>query len=243
MIKLIPAIDIIDGECVRLTMGDYSQKKTYSTSPLDIARQFEEAGITYLHVVDLDGAKAGKIINLGVVKEIVENTGLKVDFGGGVKKKEDIEELLNIGVDKINIGSLAVKDKPLVFQWIQEFGAEKIILSADSRDGKVSVNGWKTDSGIDLIDFIGDYVEAGIKYVTCTDIHVDGMLTGPSVELYRQLAEKFPTIDLIASGGVSKMGDIHVLNALGIYGVITGKAIYEGKIEMEELEQFIKNHA
>lgn len=233
--RIIPAIDVIDGKCVRLTQGDYAQKKVYNENPLEVAMDFENAGVAYLHLVDLDGAKAGKVVNWKVIESITQNTKLRVDFGGGIKTEEELSRLFQSGVRQVNLGSIAVKDPPLVERWIRKFGAGKIILSADVRNEKIAISGWLKDSAIDIADFIQDYIRMGITYVTCTDISTDGMLQGPNIGLYSKLLDKFPSIKLIASGGVSNMNDIHELKKISVDGVIVGKAIYEGKVDLKEL--------
>lgn len=233
--RIIPAIDIIDGKCVRLTQGDYDQKTIYDERPLEVAKRFEDAGLQYLHLVDLDGAKAGKVVNWKVIESISTNTTLHVDFGGGIKTEAEIHQLFNVGVRQVNLGSIAVKAPDLVESWIKSFGADKIILSADVKGEKIAIGGWLEDSSIDITDFIRDYLKKGIQYVTCTDISTDGMLTGPNVNLYSKLLDTFPTIKLIASGGVSGMADIEALKKINVDGVIVGKAIYEGRVELDAL--------
>lgn len=233
--RIIPAIDIIDGKCVRLTQGDYAQKTVYNENPLDVARTFEAAGLQYLHLVDLDGAKAGKVVNWNVIESITSKTSLKVDFGGGVKTEKEIARLFAAGVRQVNLGSIAVKAPDLVQDWIESFGPETIILSADVKNDKIAIGGWLEDSGIGIVDFIADYQRRGIRYVTCTDISTDGMLSGPNLQLYSKLLNTFPTIKLIASGGVSGMADIEALKKINVDGVIVGKAIYEGKVELDVL--------
>lgn len=233
--KIIPAIDIIDGKCVRLTQGDYTRKKVYNENPLEVAMEFENAGLSYLHLVDLDGARAGKVINWKVIESIAQRTKLIVDFGGGIKTGDEISRLFQSGVRQVNLGSIAVKDPALVGKWIGKFGGEKIILSADVRDENIAISGWLKDSAINIADFIQDYIRMGITYVTCTDISTDGMLQGPNLDLYSKLLAKFPSIKLAASGGVSNMGDIHALRNIGVDGVIVGKAIYEGRVDLKEL--------
>jgi phosphoribosylformimino-5-aminoimidazole carboxamide ribotide isomerase len=233
--RIIPAIDIIDGKCVRLTQGDYAQKKIYNDNPLEVAKTFEDAGLKSLHLVDLDGAKAGKVINWKVIESISSNTKLLVDFGGGIKTDEEINRLFQAGVRQVNLGSIAVKNPELVGNWIEKFGAEKIILSADVKNEMIAISGWLEDSSISIFDFIKDYLEKGIRYITCTDINTDGMLQGPNVELYKKLLNRFPEVKLIASGGVSKVKDLEVLKKTGVNGVIVGKAIYEGKIDIGSL--------
>ncbi|MBT1700722.1 1-(5-phosphoribosyl)-5-[(5-phosphoribosylamino)methylideneamino]imidazole-4-carboxamide isomerase [Fulvivirgaceae bacterium PWU4] len=236
--RIIPAIDIIDGKCVRLTQGDYAQKKIYNEDPLAVAKSFENAGIKYLHLVDLDGAKAGAVKNWAVVKAITSATKLQVDFGGGIKKEDDITKLLDHGVKQVNLGSIAVKDPKLVFHWISKFGADKIILSADVKNELVQISGWLESASITIEDFVKDFEQHGIRYITCTDISTDGMLSGPNEALYQKLVKRFPGIQWIASGGVSAVSDLEKLKTLGMDGVIIGKAIYEGKIKLEELTKF-----
>ena len=233
--RIIPAIDIIDGKCVRLTQGDYAQKKIYNEDPLQAAKEFEDSGLQYLHLVDLDGAKAGKVVNWKVIESIASGTNLKIDFGGGVKTEEELKSLRRAGVQQVNLGSIAVKNPGLVQRWIQEYGADFIILSADVRDEKVAIGAWLEESSIPVFDLVSSYLPHGIRYVTCTDIGTDGMLRGPNVALYKKLKSAFPTVSLIASGGVSGMRDIQALRQAGVDGVIVGKAIYEGKILLREL--------
>ena len=234
--RLIPAIDIIDGKCVRLTKGDYSTTKIYNESPLEVAKQFEAHGIKHLHMVDLDGAKAKSIVNYKVLELVASKTSLKIDFGGGIKSDEDIKVAFNSGAQQITAGSIAVKNKEQVLKWLATYGAEKIILGADCRDKKIATQGWTETSSLDVIDFIKDYELAGIKSVICTDISKDGMLEGASEILYKEIMEQ-TTINLIASGGVANMDDLYSLKALGCDGAIIGKAIYEGRITMKQLEE------
>lgn len=233
--RIIPAIDIIDGKCVRLSQGDYAQKKVYNENPLEVAKSFEDAGIQYLHLVDLDGAKAGKVVNWKVIESIANHTGLAVDFGGGIKTEEEISALFSSGIKQVNLGSIAVKNAELVETWIASYGTDRIILSADVRNELVAISGWLEDSGLNIIEFIKSYVAKGISYITCTDISTDGMLTGPNLQLYKKILDKFPDLHLIASGGVSNLDDLHQLKSLNLDGVIIGKAIYEGRITIEEL--------
>ena len=233
--RIIPAIDIIDGKCVRLTQGDYAQKVIYSEDPLEMARSFEDAGLTHLHLVDLDGAKNGKVTNWNVVEAIAKNTKLKVDFGGGIKTRDEVNKLLAAGVEQVNLGSIAVHEPDKVIAWMEEFGADSIILSADVKNEFISINGWQDKSTINIVTFLRDYVHRGIVNVTCTDISTDGMLTGPNFELYEKLLLSFPQLIVIASGGVSCVDDLIELKRIGVDGVIVGKAIYEGKITLEEL--------
>jgi phosphoribosylformimino-5-aminoimidazole carboxamide ribotide isomerase len=235
--RIIPAIDIIDGKCVRLTQGDYAQKKIYNENPVDVAKSFEDAGLQYLHVVDLDGAKAGKVMNWKVVEALTSQTNLEVDFGGGIKTQEDIQRLFDAGVEQVNLGSIAVKDPAKTQEWIRTYGKKKIILSADVKDERISINGWQQSSDLTITAFIREYLRHGIEFVTCTDISVDGMLTGPNIELYKTLLLTFPQLHLVASGGVSNFDDLIELRRIGVDGVIVGKAIYEGKIQLKELPQ------
>ena len=235
MIELIPAIDIIGGQCVRLTKGDYDKKTVYRDSPAEVAKEFEGIGFKRLHVVDLDGAKSKHIVNEQVLKAITTNTRLTVDFGGGIKTDEDIEKAFAAGASMVTIGSIAVTNPDLFMGWLGKYGAERIILGADVRHGKISINGWKEDSSEDLLPFLKRYVDAGVRNVLCTEISKDGTLAGPSIELYQSMMEAYPELHLIASGGVSSIEDIQALDAVGIPAVVFGKAIYEGKINLNEL--------
>ncbi len=234
MIELIPAIDIIDGKCVRLTKGDYNQKTVYG-NPLDMAQRFEAIGHHRLHVVDLDGAKSKHVVNSDVLHQITKGTDLIVDFGGGIKTDEDIEKAFEAGASMVTIGSVAVTCPDLFKRWLQRFGAERIILGADVRNGMISINGWKEDSQEHLTDFMRRYVDMGIKNVLCTEISKDGTLSGPAIPLYKDIMSAYPQLNLIASGGVSSIDDIKVLDASGIPAVVFGKAIYEGRIDLQEL--------
>jgi phosphoribosylformimino-5-aminoimidazole carboxamide ribotide isomerase len=233
--RIIPAIDLIEGKCVRLSQGDYNSKKIYHEDPLAVAQSFEDAGLQYLHLVDLDGAKAGRVTNWKVIESITTHTALRVDFGGGVKTRDEIEKLLNFGIEQVNLGSIAIKDRLKVFDWISSFGSQKIILSADVKNEKIAISGWQEDSSVHITDLIQDYLDHGLQYVTCTDISTDGMLKGPNIELYQKLLRHFPAIKLVASGGVSEMADLAALKKIGVDGVIIGKAIYEGRIQIHEL--------
>lgn len=235
-IELIPAIDIIDGKCVRLTKGDYGQKKVYNDDPVAQAKEFERLGMKRLHVVDLDGAKAKHVVNLEVLKGIAAATNLKVDFGGGIKSDDDIEKAFAAGASLVTIGSIAVSQPDTFMKWLDHYGAEKIILGADVRNGLVSINGWKEDSREELLPFLSRYVKAGVKNVLCTEISRDGTMSGPSTELYRKVMAAFPDIHLIASGGVSGDEDIVELERAGIPAVVFGKAWYEGKINLDKLK-------
>ncbi len=237
--EIIPAIDIIDGKCVRLTQGDYAQKKVYGDDPLEMAKQFEDAGIQRLHLVDLDGAKARKIVNQPVLESIAQNTALKVDFGGGVQSDEDIQLAFQSGAAQVTGGSIAVRNQDLFENWIRVYGSEKIILGADARNRKIAIGGWEEATTADVISFIQEYVVKGIRYVICTDVAKDGLLQGPSLDLYKDILKEVPGIGLIASGGVSSMKDLEDLREIGVYGTIVGKAFYEGKISLEELASFV----
>lgn len=232
---IIPAIDIIDGKCVRLSQGDYAQQTVYHHNPVDVARQFEAAGITHLHVVDLDGAKAQHIINHHVLSAITTHTKLQVDFGGGVKTDADIQLAFASGAAQITAGSIAVKSPETVSRWLSTYGPEKIILGADVQGENIAINGWQQNSDVYLYDFLQAYIQQGIQYVICTDISKDGMLQGPSLDLYKNILARFTQLKLIASGGVSCIDDLHALKQAGLYGAIVGKAFYEGKIALHEL--------
>jgi phosphoribosylformimino-5-aminoimidazole carboxamide ribotide isomerase len=235
--RIIPAIDIIDGKCVRLAQGDYGQKKVYNENPLEVAKGFEDAGLSYLHLVDLDGAKAGKVTNWKIVESLTTGTTLQIDFGGGIKTADEIEKLFDYGISQVNLGSIAVKNPSLVYEWIESFGADKIILSADVKHKLVAISGWMENSALTVEDFIADYIRKGITYVTCTDISTDGMLSGPNTHLYTELLELFPELKLVASGGVSSMDDLLQLKAAGCMGAIVGKAIYEGRVSLKQLRE------
>jgi phosphoribosylformimino-5-aminoimidazole carboxamide ribotide isomerase len=235
MIELIPAIDIIDGQCVRLTKGDYDQKTVYRDSPAEVAKEFEQKGFKRLHVVDLDGAKSKHIVNDEVLHRITTETNLTVDFGGGIKTDEDIEKAFSAGAAMVTVGSIAVTQPELFIGWLEKYGADRMILGADVRNGKISINGWKEDSAEDLLPFLRKYIDAGVKTVLCTEISKDGTLQGPAIELYKEVMAAYPTLHLIASGGVSSIDDIKALDRAGIPAVVFGKAIYEGKINLNEL--------
>ena len=254
--RIIPAIDLIDGKCVRLTKGAYESKKVYREDPLEVAREFEDAGIKYLHLVDLDGARSAHIVNHGVLEKIASKTGLAVDFGGGLKSDEDVRIAFESGAGQITGGSIAATDPELFLSWLERYGPDRIILGADARDGYISVSGWQEETGRKLIPFVTRYQQKGVNYVICTDIGRDGMLEGPSLQLYRELLKKTaiaetriglsgvedlerPGISLIASGGVSQVDDLWQLKRIGCEGAIIGKALYEGRISLEELEPFI----
>ena len=235
MIELIPAIDIIGGQCVRLTKGDYDQKTVYRNSPAEVAKEFEQIGFKRLHVVDLDGAKSKHIVNEQVLKAITAETNLVVDFGGGIKTDADIEKAFSAGASMVTIGSIAVTDPDRFMGWLEKYGASRIILGADVRNGKISINGWKEDSGEALLPFMKKYIDAGVRNVLCTEISKDGTLAGPAIDLYKEMMATYPELHLIASGGVSSIDDIKALEAAGIPAVVFGKAIYEGKINIKEL--------
>lgn len=239
MIELIPAIDLIEGKCVRLTQGKYDSKKIYNEDPLEVAKTFEDHGIRRLHVVDLDGARAGRIINYKVLEKLATRTSLIIDFGGGLKQEDDLEIAFESGAQMVTGGSIAVKDPERFASWIRKFGSDKIILGADAKEKKIAVSGWEETTDTDLIPFISEYYEKGISKVICTDISKDGMLEGPSVGLYEEIREAIPFIYLIASGGVSSVEDIERLKESGIPAVIFGKAIYEGKISLKDLLRFM----
>ncbi|MBQ2589651.1 MAG: 1-(5-phosphoribosyl)-5-[Prevotella sp.] len=235
MIELIPAIDLIDGKCVRLTKGDYNQKKVYNENPVEIAKGFEEMGFKRLHVVDLDGARSKHIVNVDVLKAITTETNLIVDFGGGIKSEEDIEKAFANGASMVTIGSIAVTQPELFLKWLDQYGAEKLILGADVKNGMISINGWKEDSAEQLLPFLKKYIDHGVKNVLCTEISKDGTLQGPALQLYQEIMAAYPQLHLIASGGVSSNEDIIALDQAGIPAVVFGKAFYEGKINIPEL--------
>ena len=235
MIELIPAIDIINGQCVRLTKGDYDQKKVYNDDPAAVAKEFEQAGFRRLHIVDLDGAKSKHIVNDDVLRRITSETSLIVDFGGGIKTGEDIEKAFEAGASMVTVGSIAVTQPQLFISWLNQYGADKMILGADVRNGMISINGWKEDSTEELLPFLKKYIDAGVKNVLCTEISKDGTLQGPAVTLYKEVMKAYPQLHLIASGGVSRKEDIDELEREGIPAVVFGKAIYEGRIDLKEL--------
>lgn len=236
--RIIPAIDIINGKCVRLTKGDYATQKTYRDNPLDVAREFEDHGIRYLHLVDLDGARSKHIVNHGVLRQITEGTSLQVDFGGGIKSDDDLRIAFENGAAQITGGSVAQQQPELFLQWLEHYGAERIILGADSHHRKIATQGWQKQSEEDVVDFIASFATKGVAYVICTDISKDGMLQGPSLELYREILSG-SDVRLIASGGITSMADLERLQAIGCEGAIIGKAIYEGHIQLKELQSFI----
>lgn len=239
MIELIPAIDIIDGKCVRLSQGDYESKKVYNENPVEVAKELEAHGIRRLHVVDLDGAASHHVVNYRTLEQIAVNTSLIIDFGGGIKNDEDLRIAFENGATMVTGGSVAVKNPELFCGWLQAYGPEKIILGADVKDRKIAVNGWKDESACELFPFLKEYVEKGVRKVICTDISCDGMLQGPSTTLYREVLEQYPGLFLIASGGVSCADDIRELEVAGVPAVIFGKALYEGRITLKDLEDFL----
>lgn len=241
MIELIPAIDIINGQCVRLTKGDYDQKKVYNDDPAAVAREFEQLGFKRLHIVDLDGAKSKHIVNDAVLRKITTETNLIVDFGGGIKTEVDIEKAFEAGASMVTVGSIAVTNPELFILWLDKYGADKMILGADVRNGMISINGWKEDSTEELLPFLKKYIDSGVKNVLCTEISKDGTLQGPAVKLYKKVMEAYPQLHLIASGGVSQKEDIEELEREGIPAVVFGKAIYEGRIDLKELLKWAKD--
>jgi len=236
--EIIPAIDLIDGKCVRLTEGDFKQKTIYNESPLEVAKQFENAGIKRLHLVDLDGARAGKVQNWKVLESISRETGLVIDFGGGIKTAEEVEKVFDLGVRFATIGSIAVKNELMLVTWFEKYGADRFLLGADVKNEKLAIGGWLETTGIDIIDFIEKYLGHGIRQLFCTDVSKDGKLEGPSIDLYRKILHHFPNIHFIASGGVSSKDDLILLREIGCNGVIVGKAIYENRISINDLTAF-----
>ncbi|WP_080059682.1 1-(5-phosphoribosyl)-5-[(5-phosphoribosylamino)methylideneamino]imidazole-4-carboxamide isomerase [Spirosoma aerolatum] len=236
---IIPAIDLIEGKAVRLTQGDYSQKKEYNARPLEVAQQFEDAGLTRLHLVDLDGAKEKRVINWKVLELIASKTKLHIDFGGGVQSDEDLRVVFECGAKQVTGGSIAVKQPEVMERWLSQLGSEAIILGADAKNEKIAVSGWEESTEVWVYDFVEKWVEKGISYVISTDVAKDGLLQGPSFELYRNLQDQFPKLNVIASGGVSNMADIETLADMNVFGVIVGKAIYEGRVTLKELSRFM----
>ena len=235
---IIPAIDLIDGKCVRLTQGDYAQKTIYNENPLEVALQFQDIGITRLHLVDLDGAKKGEVVNMPVLEKLASKTNLTIDFGGGIKTDNDIKKVFDAGAHIATIGSVAVKNPEHFFKWVELYGADKILLGADVKEEKIAVGGWLETTDISIFDFIKSNISKGVKTIFCTDIAKDGLLQGPSIDLYKKMIQQFPQLHLIASGGVTTLNDLIVLKEAGCSGAIVGKAIYEGRISMEQLKQF-----
>ena len=236
--QIIPAIDIIDGKCVRLTEGDYTQKKIYNEHPLEVAKEFEDAGLQRLHLVDLDGAKAGAVKNWKVLETIAAKTALVIDFGGGIKKEEDVKIVFNSGAALATVGSIAVKDEERFVSWLQQFGADKFLLGADVKDEKITIGGWLETTDIWIYDFIEKYINYGVQQIFCTDVSKDGKLEGPSNELYKNILSKFPKLHFIASGGVSSIKDLEDLQNIGCSAAIIGKAIYEGRVTLNDLKWF-----
>jgi phosphoribosylformimino-5-aminoimidazole carboxamide ribotide isomerase len=239
MIRIIPAIDIIDGKCVRLSEGDFDRKKVYDQEPLNVAKRFEDAGVTHLHLVDLDGAQQKKIVNHTILESIASKTELHIDFGGGIQSDEDLKKAFEYGAHQITAGSIAVREEEVVLQWLEEYGSNKIILGADSKEGKIAVSGWKEVTDIDLHRFLSKYVDLGFRSAICTDVSKDGMLEGTNLNLYRSIKQKFPQLFLIASGGVTQKSEIESLEQIGVNGVIIGKALYEGLIDLSELKDYL----
>lgn len=237
--RIIPAIDIIEGKCVRLSKGDYNTKIIYNENPIEVAKEFEQHGIEYLHLVDLDGAKASHIVNYKVLEQIANQTNLKIDFGGGLKSDEDLKIAFESGANQITGGSIAVKNPDIFKSWIAKYGNDKIILGADANNEKIAIGGWLEESDKELIPFVQEYKNEGVNYVICTDISKDGMLQGPSFDLYKKMLEQIPAIKLIASGGISTFDELPKLAALGCEGTIIGKAIYENRISLKQLELYI----
>jgi len=238
MIRIIPAIDIIDGKCVRLTKGDYNQKKIYNEDPLEVAKEFEENGIKYLHLVDLDGAKSAGVVNWKVLEKIASNTSLTIDFGGGIKTDEDINIAFENGAAQINVGSTAIKNRPLFIKWLLKYGSDKVILSADAKNEKIAIGGWQDATETDIYDFIGSFQNVGLQYLVSTDIDKDGMLQGASLDLYKNILEKYPEMKVVASGGITELSEIDPLVEIGADGVIIGKAIYENRITLKDLRKY-----
>jgi phosphoribosylformimino-5-aminoimidazole carboxamide ribotide isomerase len=236
--KIIPAIDLIDGKCVRLTQGDYAQKKIYNEDPLEVAKSFEGVGIRHLHLVDLDGAKAKEIVNWRVLEKIANHTSLKIDFGGGLQSDDDLRIAFECGAQQITGGSIAAKNEDIFLSWLEQHGPEKIILGADAKAGKIAVSGWQEVTELDVFTFIQAFRQKGIQYVICTDIDKDGMMAGPAFGLYKDLLSENEDIRLIASGGVTTLDDLHQLKEMGLHGAIIGKAIYEGNISLADLKNF-----
>lgn len=239
MIELIPAIDIIDGKCVRLSQGDYQSKKVYNENPVEVAKEFEFYGIKRLHIVDLDGAASQHIVNYKALEQIATYTNLTIDFGGGIKSNKDLDIAFDCGAQMVTLGSVAVKQPQLFIEWLERYGKSKIILGADVQEKKIAVNGWKENSEQELLPFLAKYKEVGVTKVLCTDISCDGMLQGPSIELYKEIMETFPDLGLIASGGISCMDDILQLEEAGVPAVVFGKAIYEGRIHLKDISRFL----
>ena len=233
--RVIPSIDIIGGKCVRLTQGDYGKMKVYRENPLEVAKEFEEADLEYVHVVDLDGAKKGKVVNWHILEAIQERTALRVDFGGGVKSEEDVERLLDLGIDQINVGSLAAKEPDVFSTWLKKYGSENFILSVDVKEELVQSRGWTEQTDISIYDLATGFEKEGLQYITCTDIASEGMMQGPNFGLYKKLKKRFPNLNITASGGITSLDDLEQLNYIKLYAAIIGKAIYEHKIRLQDL--------
>lgn len=238
MIQIIPAIDLIEGKCVRLTQGDYGKKTIYNEDPLEVAMEFEDAGLKRLHLVDLDGAKAKKVVNWKVLEKIASRTSLHIDFGGGVQSDDDLRVVFESGAKQVTGGSIAVKQPEVFENWLKTYGGEKIILGADAKNEKIAVSGWEEGTAIWVYDFVEEYVDKGVKYTISTDVAKDGLLQGPSFDLYKNMQDKCPELNIIASGGISGIGDVEKLAEMNIYGVIIGKAIYENRISLADLQRF-----
>jgi phosphoribosylformimino-5-aminoimidazole carboxamide ribotide isomerase len=239
MIQIIPAIDILEGKCVRLEQGDYRMKKVYDADPLDTAMKFQDAGITRLHMVDLDGARSEHVINWGVLERLSSRTKLSIDFGGGIKSDDDLRIVFESGAAMATIGSIAVRDKDLFKSWMFAYGPERIILGADVRDRMIAISGWQEVTDVEILPFLKEYKENGVNQVLCTDVSKDGMLMGASFDLYQMIIENFPTLRLLASGGITSVADLEKLDEIGVYGAVIGKAYYEGKITLKELARFL----
>ncbi len=235
--RIIPAIDIIDGKCVRLTQGDFGQMKIYREDPVDVALEFQDVDMEYLHLVDLDGAKKGHVVNWRIIEDIQKRTALTVDFGGGVQSEDEVETLLDLGVNQINIGSLAIKEPEKFIEWLHKYSAENFILSADVKNENIMINGWLESANYRVIDLVNKFIEHGLEYVTCTDIGSDGMMKGPNLGLYKKIKARFPNLKINASGGISSIDDIKELQYLKLHGVIIGKAIYEGRFNLADLKK------
>lgn len=235
MIEIIPAIDLINGKCVRLAQGDFSRMTIYNEDPVETAQSFEAAGVKRLHIVDLDGAKTGRVTNLSVLKQIARSTGLEIDFGGGIKTDDDVEMVFDAGARMVNIGSAAVKTPERFFGWLEKYGGERVLLGADVREGKIAISGWQTETDLEIVAYLRDAFGKGLLQAFVTDIAKDGLLLGPAIELYTRIREALPELELIASGGVNTLDDVSDLGKIGCNGVIIGKAIYEGKIDLAEL--------
>jgi phosphoribosylformimino-5-aminoimidazole carboxamide ribotide isomerase len=240
MIQIIPAIDILEGKCVRLEQGDYRIRKIYSADPLEVALNFQDHGVTRLHVVDLDGARSSHVINWGVLERLSSGTSLKIDFGGGIKTDEDLNIVFESGAAMATVGSIAIKDRELFKSWMFAYGPEKIILGADVKDGRIAISGWQEVTDAEIVPFLNGYKEFGVKQVLCTDVSKDGMLMGASFDLYKMILEQVPSVNLLASGGITSVADLEKLDALGIYGAVIGKALYEGRITLQDLKRFIQ---